>query len=170
MNGSTSLSFTVSNLNAGFSLTGVSFADALPAGLVVSAPSGITGVCGAGTITAAAGSSSLTLSGATLAPSASCTFSANVTGTTAGDKVNTTGAVSSTQSGAGATSFVATSYCQGVRDSQHRARICDHADFHHSESERVRGAHWTSGDRCSSFRFDCEYSCRAKRIVRWSSD
>ncbi len=108
LNGSTSLSFTVTNPNASSSLSGVSFGDALPAGLVVSAPNGVTGVCGGGTVTAIAGSSSIFLGGATLAASASCTFSANVTGTTAGDKINTTGAVSSTQSGVGATSNTAT--------------------------------------------------------------
>jgi uncharacterized repeat protein (TIGR01451 family) len=108
LNGSTSLSFTVANPNTGTSLMGIAFTDALPSGLTVSTPNGVAGVCGGGTITALAASSSISLSGATLAASASCTFSLDVTDTTAGAKVNTTGAVSSTQSGAGVSSNTAT--------------------------------------------------------------
>ena len=101
--GSTSLSFTINNPNASLSLTGVAFTDSLPAGLVVATPNGLTGSCGGGTITAAAGSSSVSLSGATLASTASCTFSVNVTGTTAGVKNNSV-QVTATESGAGNTS------------------------------------------------------------------
>ena len=63
LNGSTSLTFNLSNPNAGTMLTGVGFTDSLPAGLVVSTPNGLTGSCGGGTITAAAGSGSVSLSG-----------------------------------------------------------------------------------------------------------
>jgi len=103
VNGSTSLSFTIINPNAGTSLTGVGFTDTLPAGLVVSSPNGLSGSCGGGGITATPASGSVSLLGATLAASASCTFSVNVTGTTTGTKNNITGAVSSTQTGAGST-------------------------------------------------------------------
>ncbi|MGA9627694.1 MAG: hypothetical protein WBL65_26845 [Bryobacteraceae bacterium] len=99
--GTTSLSFTITNPNAGGSLTGVGFTDTLPAGLVVSTPNGLAGSCGGGTITATAASGSVSLTGATLAASSSCNFSVNVTGTTAGTQNNTTGAVSSNESGAG---------------------------------------------------------------------
>ncbi|HEY2393857.1 MAG TPA: hypothetical protein VGK22_21970 [Candidatus Angelobacter sp.] len=108
LNGSTSLSFTINNPNTTVALTGVAFSDTLPAGLVVSTPNGLTGTCGSGTITAVAGSGSISLSGGTIAASGSCTFSVNVTGTTAGAKANTTGAVSSTEGGTGATSNTAT--------------------------------------------------------------
>ena len=99
--GTTSLSFTITNPNAGGSLTGVGFTDTLPAGLVVSTPNGLAGSCGGGTITATAASGSVSLTGATLAASSSCNFSVNVTGTTAGTQNNTTGAVSSNETGAG---------------------------------------------------------------------
>jgi uncharacterized repeat protein (TIGR01451 family) len=99
--GTTSLSFTITNPNGGGSLTGVGFTDTLPAGLVVSTPNGLGGTCGSGTITAVAGSGSVSLSGVTLGATGSCTFSVNVTGTTAGTQNNTTGAVSSNESGAG---------------------------------------------------------------------
>ncbi len=99
---STSLTFTITNTNA-VALTGVAFTDSLPSGLVVSTPNGLTGSCGGGTITATAGSGSVSLSGATVAASGSCMFSVNVTGTTSGNKVNTTGAVTSANGGAGNT-------------------------------------------------------------------
>jgi hypothetical protein len=61
--------------------------------LVVSTPNGLNaGTCN-GTITADAGSNSISLSGATLAGGASCTFSANVTATQIGVQVNTTSAI-----------------------------------------------------------------------------
>jgi fimbrial isopeptide formation D2 family protein len=103
LNGSTSLQFTIQNNNTTTSLNGVAFSDTLPAGLVVSTPNGLTGSCGGGTITAVAGSGNVSLSGATLAASTSCTFSINVTGTTAGSKNNTTGNVTSTEGGTGGT-------------------------------------------------------------------
>src|SRR5262249_8325728 len=70
-------------------LTGVAFTDTLPVGLVVATPNGLSGTCGSGTITAVAGSGSVSLSGGTLAMNGSCTFSVNVTATTAGVKNKT---------------------------------------------------------------------------------
>src|SRR5579864_8109090 len=102
LNGSTSLSFTISNPNA-IGLTGVGFSDTLPAGLIVSTPNGLTGSCGGGTITATQNTNVISLSGGTIAASSSCTFSVNVTGTAAGTQNNTTGPVTSTEGGTGAT-------------------------------------------------------------------
>jgi uncharacterized repeat protein (TIGR01451 family) len=101
--GSTSLTFTISNPNASIALAGVAFTDALPAGLVVSTPNGLTGTCGTGTITAAAGSTSVTLAGGTIATSGTCSFAVNVTGVVAGNQVNITGTVSATNGGTGNT-------------------------------------------------------------------
>jgi arabinogalactan endo-1,4-beta-galactosidase len=103
LNGSTTLTFNLSNPNTGLSLSGIGFTDTLPAGQVVAASNGLTGSCGGGTITAAAGSNSVSLSGATLAASASCTFAVNVTGTASGTQTNTTSAVTSTEAGNGGT-------------------------------------------------------------------
>ncbi|MGB6496320.1 MAG: FG-GAP-like repeat-containing protein, partial [Candidatus Acidiferrum sp.] len=107
LNGSTTLSFTVSNANAATALTGVAFSDSFPAGLTVSTPNGLTGSCGAGTITATAGASSINLSGASIAANSSCNFSINVTGATAGSQDNTTGAITSANGGTGSTSNTA---------------------------------------------------------------
>lgn len=102
LSASTSLTFTITNTNP-VALTGVAFTDSLPSGLVVSTPNGVTGSCGGGTITATAGSGSVSLAGGTVAASGSCMFSVNVTGTTTGNKVNTTGAVTSANGGSGNT-------------------------------------------------------------------
>jgi arabinogalactan endo-1,4-beta-galactosidase len=103
LNGSTTLTFTLSNPNAAISLSGIGFTDTLPAGLAVSTPNGLTGNCGDGAITAAAGSNSVGLSGASLAAGAACTFAVNVVGATAGAQNNVTSAVTSTEAGNGGT-------------------------------------------------------------------
>ena len=97
LNGPTSLSFTVTNpaFNV-IALAGVGFTDTLPAGLQVATPNGLRGSCGGGAITATPGSSSVSLSGATLPTSGSCTIAVNVTGTSAGAKVNAVTVTSAT--------------------------------------------------------------------------
>jgi arabinogalactan endo-1,4-beta-galactosidase len=103
LNGTTSLTFNLSNPNTTISLSGIGFIDTLPSGQVIGTPNGLTGSCGGGAITAAAGSNSVSFSGATLAASASCTFVVNVTGITSGTQKNTTSTVTSTESGSGGT-------------------------------------------------------------------
>jgi hypothetical protein len=103
LNGSASLSFTVTNPAANsIPLTGLAFTDNLPAGLTVATPNGLSGSCGGGTITATAGAGSVSLTGATLAADSSCTFSVNVTGTTVGIKNNSV-QITSTETGVGNT-------------------------------------------------------------------
>jgi arabinogalactan endo-1,4-beta-galactosidase len=101
LNGTTALTFNLTNPNAATSLSGIGFTDAFPSGLTVSSPNGLTGSCGGGTITAVAGSNSVSLSGATLAGGAACSFAVNVTGTTSATQNNTTSAVTSTEAGNG---------------------------------------------------------------------
>jgi hypothetical protein len=99
--GSTSLTFTITNPNS-FSLSGISFSDTLPAGLVVATPNGLGGTC-VGTVTADAGTNSISLNDGTLGASSSCTISLNVTGISAGVQTNTTSAITSNESDPGGT-------------------------------------------------------------------
>jgi len=104
LNGTTSLSLMLTNPNATVALSGVAFTDMLPAGLT--APNGPTPACG-GSLSIT-GSNTLTFTGGTLAGGANCTITVTVTGTTTGVKNNTTGPISSTESGAGSTSNTST--------------------------------------------------------------
>ena len=97
--GTTSLTFNLTNPNKIVTLTGLSFSDTLSSGLLVATPNGLTGSCDGGVITAVAGSNSISVSGATLAAGASCTFSVKVTATGAaqGLLTNTTSTVTSNE-------------------------------------------------------------------------
>jgi hypothetical protein len=86
---STTLSFSISN-PAPTTLMSVGFTDMLPSGLIVSTPSGLTGSCDGGIITATAGANSISLTGAALNPGDTCMFSLNVTATALGIQYNTT--------------------------------------------------------------------------------
>lgn len=103
LNGTTSLTFDVSNPNTRLSLSGIGFTDTLPGGQEVGTPNGLSGSCGGGVVTASAGSNSVSLSGAVLVASAYCTFAINVTGTSSGTHNNVTSAVTSNQAGNGVT-------------------------------------------------------------------
>jgi Domain of unknown function DUF11 len=95
------LSITITNPNASIALTGVSFSDTLPTGLVVDNPNGSSGSCGSSTgLVANPGSNSISLAGGTLAKGASCTVSADVTTNTAGTYTDLTGPASATQTAA----------------------------------------------------------------------
>ena len=104
--GTSTLTFTINNPNAA-PIAGITFSDNLPAGLEVAAVPNATNTCG-GSFSPAAAATSLSLTNAGLGANASCTLSVDVHGTTPGQKDNTTGAISSTESGAGATSNTAT--------------------------------------------------------------
>jgi hypothetical protein len=106
-NATTSLTFTLANPNSTASLTGVGFTDTLPSGLTVATPNGQSGSCGGGTITATAGSNTVSLSGASLAASGSCVFSVNVSRTGTGNQLNVTGNVTSGNGGSGNTASAA---------------------------------------------------------------
>jgi uncharacterized repeat protein (TIGR01451 family) len=80
------LSFTITN-NSGIQLTGLNFADNLPAGLLVANPSNLTNTCG-GTPNAPPGGALITLSGGTLAANATCIVTVQVVAASVGTYTN----------------------------------------------------------------------------------
>ena len=100
--GTTPLTFTITNPNPSFGLTGLSFTDALPAGMVIAGQPAAGDTCG-GDPTAVAGTDSLGLAGGQLAPGATCTVSATIAATATGTFTDTTTQVLSTEGGIGNT-------------------------------------------------------------------
>ncbi len=98
--GNSVLRFTLHNPNTS-SLTGVVFNDSLPNGLMINTPNGLSTTCSFGTspITAAAGTSTISLSGATLAANETCTIDVSVTGLMTGSYNNLTSNITSTETG-----------------------------------------------------------------------
>jgi len=94
----TLMTITVANPNAGFQLSGIAFEDPLPAGLAILNPATSTSSC-LGSFNQA--SDGVLVSGVALAQNSSCTISVYVTGTAPGLQVNTTSAVSSSQTADG---------------------------------------------------------------------
>jgi hypothetical protein len=96
VNAPTVLYFTITGSNA--ALSGLTFTDTLPAGIVIATPNGLTGAASCfGTVTATAGSSTIKLVNGALNPTKSCSFSVNVTGTMVGAWTNSTGPLSDDQ-------------------------------------------------------------------------
>src|SRR5204863_480853 len=104
VNGTSTLTFTITNPNLTAGLTGVGFSDTLPAGVTVASSGPIAACNGIVTTTFP---STINFGGGTLAAGAMCQFSVTVTGSTTGVWSNTTGAISSTEGGTGATSNTA---------------------------------------------------------------
>ncbi|MBI2333293.1 MAG: DUF11 domain-containing protein, partial [Chloroflexi bacterium] len=93
------LTFTIDNTTSGAdNLTGVSFTDVLPGGLVINTPNSLSTNC-SGTVTATAGTSTISWSGS-LTANNSCTISVSIKGNTAGSYTNTTTNITATESGA----------------------------------------------------------------------
>jgi hypothetical protein len=101
------LTVTVSNPNAGDSLSGVVVTDAYPAGLLNTATPNPQVVCSGGSSAAftgaAASGNSVGLTSGSLAPGGYCSVTVNVTATLAGNIDNLTGVVASTTAGSGNT-------------------------------------------------------------------
>ncbi len=101
------LTFTVTNPNATLAINGLAFNDALPttpgAMLVAPVPNVVVTNCGAGTVTAAAGASSIGFSGGSLAVGATCSVSVDVVAATTGNYTNISSAVTSSNTGTGNT-------------------------------------------------------------------
>ena len=76
----TNVTITLSNPNASAAMPLTTFTDNLPANLVLAAVPGLATTCLGGTPSGAAGASSVTLTGGTIAASSSCTVTFNVEG------------------------------------------------------------------------------------------
>lgn len=92
------LTLTVNNILAA-SLSGVAFTDTFPPGLAIAATPNVANTCG-GTVIANAGSNVVMLSAGSVTGLSSCAVSVDVTSSSAGVYANTSGGVSSTQTGA----------------------------------------------------------------------
>ncbi|MCK7594475.1 beta strand repeat-containing protein [Pseudomarimonas salicorniae] len=92
LGGTSTLTFTIDNSAASVGLTGLGFTDALPAGMVVATPANASSGCG-GTLTAAAGSGTVSFSGGTVGAGNVCTLQVDVRANATGSLVNTTGAL-----------------------------------------------------------------------------
>jgi uncharacterized repeat protein (TIGR01451 family) len=97
------ISFIISNPNNATTLSGISFTDTYPSGLVNTAPLVTTNTCG-GLLTASGNGTSISLSGVSIGPKSSCTVSIQVTANTSGSYTNSSGVVTSTNGGSGNTS------------------------------------------------------------------
>src|SRR5437588_7547171 len=101
LNSSVTLTFTLTNPNPATDLTGVSFSDDMPAGLLIANPDSLGGTCDTSVVTLSP--TNISMVGGLLAANSSCTLSIDVLATTAGDQVNTTGAITSIEGGNGGT-------------------------------------------------------------------
>jgi len=101
LNLSTTLTFTITNPNPATDLTGVTFNDNMPAGLIIANPDSLTGSCDPGVITTAP--NNINLVDAVILANSSCTFSIDVLAVATGDQVNTTDPVISIEGGTGGT-------------------------------------------------------------------
>jgi uncharacterized repeat protein (TIGR01451 family) len=104
LNGTSTLTLTITNPAANpAGVNGVTVSDVFPAGLEVHTTPGATNTCGGGFV-APAGATNIALTGGAIGTAGgSCSVSVTVRGTTSGAKLNTTGAVSSTEGGSGLT-------------------------------------------------------------------
>ena len=103
INGSTTLIFTISNPNTTTTLTGINFTDTLPAGLVQVGGGATKSLdCGPGASIIVTGTNLITVTGVSLAPSATCILTVpNVFGVTDGTFTNITSLIGSVQAGNG---------------------------------------------------------------------
>jgi uncharacterized repeat protein (TIGR01451 family) len=90
LNGVSALTITLGNPNPG-TLGGYNFVDNLPANMLIATPpAATTSGCGAPSLTANAGASSITFSNGTLAANSNCVITVNVTPSATGTLTNTT--------------------------------------------------------------------------------
>ncbi|MCB0595114.1 MAG: DUF11 domain-containing protein, partial [Phaeodactylibacter sp.] len=98
------LVFTIDNSASSLSATGLNFSDFLPGGMVVAATPAASSTCTGGAISASAGSGTISYTGGTVAAGTSCTVQVDVTSSTPGMHVNSTGDLTSSLGNSGTAS------------------------------------------------------------------
>ena len=98
--GVSTLTFTIDNSGSALAATGLDFTDNLPAAVTVATPANAVNGCG-GTLTAADGSGTITLSGGTVAAAVTCSIMVDVTSSTVGTHTNLTGDLTSSLGNSG---------------------------------------------------------------------
>ena len=101
LNGSVTLTFTLTNPNPATDLTGVTFSDDMPAGLLIANPDSLGGTCDTSVVTLSP--TNISMVGTVVLANSSCTLSIDVLATVPGDQVNTTGVITSVEGGTGGT-------------------------------------------------------------------
>ena len=103
LNTPTVMRIRLTNTTSSAAITGVALSDAYPSGLINSTPpnAAIAGAGCTGTLSAAAGGTSLDISGMTIPPGITCTISVNVQSAISNFYTNNTGPVSTGNAGAG---------------------------------------------------------------------
>ncbi len=102
--GVSTLTFTIDNTGSTTPTTDLAFTDDLPAGVVVASLPNASTTCTGGTLTAAAGTGTVSYSGGTVAAGASCIIQADVTAADPGTYVNTSGTLTSSLGSSGTAS------------------------------------------------------------------
>jgi uncharacterized repeat protein (TIGR01451 family) len=89
-NRTSTLTISIANTGASASnLTGLALSDTLPSGITIAATPNVATTCSSGVTSGLGGGSTVSVTGGTLAASATCTLSVSVTGATPGSYVNT---------------------------------------------------------------------------------
>ncbi len=105
--GTSTLTFTITNPNTDYALTGLTFTDTFPtlpgAMVVANPPNASTSGCGTPAFSPVAGAGSISFSNGTLASGSNCTVSVNVIPPAEGSYINTSGNVSADVTGNGNT-------------------------------------------------------------------
>ena len=99
--GTSTLTFTIDNIASGATTSSLDFTDTLPAAVVLATPSNPATTCTGGTLTAPAGGSMVMYTGGTVGAGANCTVTVDVTSSTTGMHVNTSGDLTSSGGNSG---------------------------------------------------------------------
>lgn len=99
--GISTVTFTIDNTANGTAATALSFTDMLPAGVVIAETPNASQTCTGGASTATADSDTFSFSGGNVGASASCTISVDVTSSSVGAHLNTSGDLTSSAGNSG---------------------------------------------------------------------